>query len=197
MLPLATLRYGAAKATGGPPEGTPPPPTSDPAPPEIGRGSKRALTHRAGKSNRLIPHVRQGRSPRTLGNYPPSPGEVSSGPWPSGRSIPSGPEALQSPPNYYLCTSYCTCSSLPRQAFVHPSGSASFAFGFSPLCDLCASRFEPLPGPATSLPYSHIGASPSIFGVLVSMVRGAVSTVPVFIPQGGAPRLAVHWWRRC
>ena len=26
---------------------------SDPAPPEIGRGSKRALTHRAGKSNRL------------------------------------------------------------------------------------------------------------------------------------------------
>ena len=26
----------------------------DPAPPEIGRGSKRALTHRAGKSNRLI-----------------------------------------------------------------------------------------------------------------------------------------------
>ena len=27
---------------------------SDPAPPEIGRGSKRALTHRAGKSNRLM-----------------------------------------------------------------------------------------------------------------------------------------------
>ena len=27
---------------------------SDPAPPEIGRGSKRAFTHRAGKSNRLM-----------------------------------------------------------------------------------------------------------------------------------------------
>ena len=31
-----------------------PSPESDPAPPEIGRGSKRALTHRAGKSNRLM-----------------------------------------------------------------------------------------------------------------------------------------------
>ena len=76
--PLATLRYGAARAAGGLPEGPPPPPgpqrrrrghpsppcatarrgrpeaypkgrpycqKSDPAPPEIGRGSKRALTH--------------------------------------------------------------------------------------------------------------------------------------------------------
>ena len=43
--PLAILRHGAARAPGGLPEGPPPPPTSDPAPPEIGRGSKRALTH--------------------------------------------------------------------------------------------------------------------------------------------------------
>ena len=56
--PLATLRYGAARAAGGLPEGAYPKgrpyrQKSDPAPPEIGRGSKRALTHRAGKSNRL------------------------------------------------------------------------------------------------------------------------------------------------
>ena len=31
-----------------------PSPESDPAPPEIGRGPKRALTHRSGKSNRLM-----------------------------------------------------------------------------------------------------------------------------------------------
>ena len=52
--PLATLRYGAARAAGGLPEGAYPKgrpyrQKSDPAPPEIGRGSKRALTHRAGK----------------------------------------------------------------------------------------------------------------------------------------------------
>ena len=46
--------------------------------------------------------MRQGRSPRPLGNHWPSPGEVSSGPWPSGRLIPSGPEALQSPPLFFL-----------------------------------------------------------------------------------------------
>ena len=52
--PALRRYYGAARAPGGLPEGPPPPPTSDPAPPEIGRGSKWALTHRAGKSNRLM-----------------------------------------------------------------------------------------------------------------------------------------------
>ena len=73
--PCATARRGRPEAY---PKGRPYRQKSDPAPPEIGRGSKRALTHRARKSNR--PHVRQGRSPRPLGNHPPSPGEVSSGP---------------------------------------------------------------------------------------------------------------------
>ena len=45
--PLVTLRHnnGATRAPGGLPEGPPLLSKSDPAPPEIGRGSKRALTH--------------------------------------------------------------------------------------------------------------------------------------------------------
>ena len=46
----ATARRGRPEAY---PKGRPYCQKSDPAPPEIGRGSKRALTHRAGKSNRL------------------------------------------------------------------------------------------------------------------------------------------------
>jgi hypothetical protein len=50
----ATLHHPALRRGEGArrplPEGPPPPPTSDPAPPEIGRGSKRALTHHAGSS---------------------------------------------------------------------------------------------------------------------------------------------------
>ena len=48
--PCATARRGRPEAY---PQGRPYCQRSDPAPPEIGRGSKRALTHRAGKSNRL------------------------------------------------------------------------------------------------------------------------------------------------
>ena len=47
----ATARRGHPEAY---PKGRPYCQKSDPAPPEIGRGSKRALTHRAGKSNRLM-----------------------------------------------------------------------------------------------------------------------------------------------
>ena len=55
----ATPRQPDAKARRGggrwPTEGPPlPPQKCDPAPPEIGRGSKRAHTHHAGKSNRLM-----------------------------------------------------------------------------------------------------------------------------------------------
>ena len=49
--PCATARRGRPEAY---PKGRPHRQKSDPAPPEIGRGSKRALTHRAGKSNRLM-----------------------------------------------------------------------------------------------------------------------------------------------
>ena len=49
--PCATARRERPEAY---PRGRPYCQKSDPAPPEIGRGSKRALTHRAGKSNRLM-----------------------------------------------------------------------------------------------------------------------------------------------
>ena len=49
--PCATARRGRPEAY---PKGRPYCQKSDPAPPGIGRGSKRALTHRAGKSNRLM-----------------------------------------------------------------------------------------------------------------------------------------------
>jgi hypothetical protein len=49
--PCATARRGRPEAY---PKGRPYCQKSDSAPPEIGRGSKRALTHRAGKSNRLM-----------------------------------------------------------------------------------------------------------------------------------------------
>ena len=48
--PCATARRGRPEAY---PKGRPYRQKSDPAPPEIGRGSKRALTHRAGNSYRL------------------------------------------------------------------------------------------------------------------------------------------------
>ena len=62
----ATARRGRRR---GPayPKGRPYCQKRDPAPPEIGRGSKRALTHRAGKSNR--------RARRRPAGEPPRPGD--------------------------------------------------------------------------------------------------------------------------
>ena len=86
----ATARRGRPDAGEAYPKGRPYRQKGDPAPPEIGRGSKRALTHRAGKSNRLMCDVRQGLAgakpprlpPRREGRpHPPSgQGRLSSGP---------------------------------------------------------------------------------------------------------------------
>ena len=95
----ATARRGRRR---GPayPKGRPYCQKRDPAPPEIGRGSKRALTHRAGKSNR--PSRRTGRreSPRAPAIREPPALKGDHGPSSPGRSTASGPEALQSPPLY-------------------------------------------------------------------------------------------------
>ena len=79
------------------PKGRPYCQKSDPAPPEIGRGSKRALTHPP--ENLTASREAAGEPPRR-GIPPALPrGGFKRARCP-GRSIPSGPEALLNPPLY-------------------------------------------------------------------------------------------------